>query len=334
MMSKGVIMRTKPMAIVMCLAWTSLPGTHPLKAEQPLQAVVVLVAKADIAPGTLLTKPQEYFKQVRYVKGDEPKGFISDLAKLQGKRVVRLVAEGQPVHKKHLSCRKSNTFKLPPKMVAFTFTNAVEGRPTMLTESRVDVVAKANGISKIIVEDVLVVAMDEAPTGDEPDVPEDVLILAVTPKQALLLKHALIEGTLRVILRPDDPPAKGKDSPPQAGTKDFPRPSPVRLPRNMRAVAIRVLVPTELVAEYKSGTKVTIISEVPRRDGNVGTKTLLTNVLLLATNQRTEEPARKGVKETPLVATVALMPHDVYRVILAQEFGTIRLVKFKLSKKE
>lgn len=63
---------------------------------------VVVVAKKEIAAGTAIQEPGEYFKIVHYRPGDEPRDSVKSLEGLKGRVVVRALAEDQPVKDKDL----------------------------------------------------------------------------------------------------------------------------------------------------------------------------------------------------------------------------------------
>jgi Flp pilus assembly protein CpaB len=65
--------------------------------------VSVVVARKAIPAGTEINAPEEWFKIVRYLKGDVPQGAFGSLDDLKGRVVQRPLAEDQPVKATDLS---------------------------------------------------------------------------------------------------------------------------------------------------------------------------------------------------------------------------------------
>jgi flagella basal body P-ring formation protein FlgA len=66
--------------------------------------LTALVASEDIPAGTVLRRPQDYFKRVHYVKeGHEPKDVIQDFESLKGRKLKRALAEDQPIKVRDLA---------------------------------------------------------------------------------------------------------------------------------------------------------------------------------------------------------------------------------------
>jgi Flp pilus assembly protein CpaB len=107
------------------------------------------------------------------------------------------------------------------------------------------------------------------------------------------------------------------------------------LPKGMRAVSIKVQVPSKLLAAYKPGVKVDIISEIIHGDGEVVSKILFTDILLLAIEEYATRPAPREKERDPVanVANVALTPQDARVVKEAEELGVLRLVLTKAKKR-
>jgi Flp pilus assembly protein CpaB len=176
---------------------------QPAQAGEKLQIVTVLVAKKNIESGTKITEPEKFFKPVRYVKGDEPKGYFGDLKQLRNRVVKRALAEDQPVKNVDLIATAEEQIAkiLPPGQRAVAIK--VTASTGVLPGSRVDVVLTTKAgtdkaVSKVILQDVLVLAVDEAKFGQEP--PRTVTV-AVGVQHARTLTQAGQLGTLAVTLR-------------------------------------------------------------------------------------------------------------------------------------
>src|SRR5207302_1397951 len=155
-----------------------------------------VVARSAIPAGSIIDKPEKHFKVVRYVKGDEPKGGLTDLNKLKGQFLTRLLAEDQPI-------KQTDLIWLPKGLRAYSFNVEVDAVAGFnLPGSRVDIVADMEqpdgkeAIAKVILEDRLLLAVDFRKK-------EQLLTvtLAVTPEQAKKLALAGQRAKLRVLLR-------------------------------------------------------------------------------------------------------------------------------------
>jgi Flp pilus assembly protein CpaB len=175
---------------------------QPARAGERLEIVTVLVARKDIASGTRITEPEKFFKSVRYVKGDEPKGHIGDLRKLKNCVVKRSLAEDQPVKNVDVVAAKSEVaVNLPPGHRAFAIK--VASTLGVAPGSRVDVVLTTRAgtdktIAKVLLQDVLVLATDEAKNGTEGVC---TVTVAVGVQHARTLTQASQLGTLSVLVR-------------------------------------------------------------------------------------------------------------------------------------
>lgn len=185
-----------------------LGGSSATAADTP--TVAVLVARRDINSWTVLNEPEKWFKKVRYVKGDEPRDAITSFAQLKGMMTARPLAEDQPV--KHRDVRKKPAGEplaslLPKGMRAIALKMPpADANGFILPGSRVDVLvstpkAKGKRVTKTLVENLLVVAVDTREVRGGERATDNVATLAVTLEQARTLSKALKTGTLRLVLR-------------------------------------------------------------------------------------------------------------------------------------
>jgi Flp pilus assembly protein CpaB len=90
----------KPRILLFALCTGCLWGTASLDCPSPTKECVnLLVAKHQIAMGTLIREPQEFFTQVCVAKTEKLTDCVHDYAELKGKRIVRPFEAGEPVRK-------------------------------------------------------------------------------------------------------------------------------------------------------------------------------------------------------------------------------------------
>jgi pilus assembly protein CpaB len=100
----------------------------------------------------------------------------------------------------------------------------------------------------------------------------------------------------------------------------------IRLPKNMRAVGIKVN-PVSIAGGFSSlpMSRVDILSTIRRGDGDSISQVLLKDVLVLAADDRSQrDPNRETMMASTV--TVALSPQDALIAKLAEELGTLSLV--------
>jgi pilus assembly protein CpaB len=321
--SERAIMRAKAlMMLVAALGGMAGAGKLlPLRAQAPQQTVHVLVAKKKIALGTLIKKPEDFFKRARYVKGTEPKDALSEFAQVKDKRVIRALTEDEPIRAKDLMADLPLASRLPPNTVACSLkvSNAMLSSGFFLPHSRVDVIVTVRkndkeSESKVLMKNVLMMAVDDG-EGQQSEAVQRVIV-AVTKEQAVILRRAQKEGKLSLVLRPNLPekkplpkPAKGKGA--------------QGLPKGKRAFALKVSSSAKLLATYKPGIRVDVVSEM-RRGDDLLRQVILADVLILAVDRGGKQGDEKVA--LPTTVTLALEPRDAMLVTLAQDMGKVSLV--------
>jgi Flp pilus assembly protein CpaB len=182
-------------------------------ADTKTETVDVLVAKAEIPVGTLVREPQQLFKIVRYVKGDEPKNAVKDLGRLKNKYLQRSLAEDQPVKETDIADKPPVAVRAGYRAfaVAVDLEKAAGGR--VVPGSRVDVLFidaenKKEAIAKPLLANRIVLALHSVPKADgKPASPSAVVTLEVTPIKVEKLAKARHTGILKLSLRaPGDDP--------------------------------------------------------------------------------------------------------------------------------
>jgi pilus assembly protein CpaB len=181
--------------------------------DQVDDKVTILVAKKNLAMGTLIKDPEALFEPKPFARGDEPKKAIRVFDQLKDRRLNKPIAAEQFVSADDLMDKSQDGLSalMPKGMRAFGVKVNAEASSGgfVLPNSKVDVVwvsrhNNTDTTSKIILQNVLVLAVDQQPTRPEDKqamVPSTVT-LAVTPEQAERLSLAQEMGALKLILRP------------------------------------------------------------------------------------------------------------------------------------
>jgi Flp pilus assembly protein CpaB len=174
-----------------------------------VEKVSVLVAKKNLQLGALIKDPAAQFEEKFYIKGEEPKKAIRDLALLKDKRLNKSISAEQFVTEEDLFNKENSGLEVQAGMRAVGLKVNVEssGGGFVLPHSRVDLVhvvkAEKETSSTIIMQNVLVLAVDQAnvkPEDKNSFVPQTVTV-EVTPAQAVALSLAQDIGTIKLILR-------------------------------------------------------------------------------------------------------------------------------------
>jgi len=193
--------------------------TSRLLADRPEappeeEKVMVLVAKRNIEMGTPIKNPQDWFKEKAFLRGEVPQGAITDFSLLKDRYVSKPLALDQHVTQEFLLDKERVGLAplLPDNMRAVGLRvnmSTTAGGFASLPKSRVDVVwtkrtTDGDGMTKIILQNVLVVAADEDMKRQEDATRgrvASVVTVAVTPEEAQRIILAQETGTLGLILR-------------------------------------------------------------------------------------------------------------------------------------
>ncbi len=193
------------MRLLTSLVCGFLLGPRTLPA-QPVETVRGLVAKEDIPAGTVLARPEAHFRPARFVKGEEPRGILQDVAGLRGRVVARRLAEDQPVKEKDL-LPEVPAERVPPGLAAVRVRLGYGVGLSAGDRARARITpAGAGGAGKEVqLEDLRVLAVGWVPA----DVPgfsggTSFVTLAVPPARAGELTAAQEQG--RLVLIPQRPP--------------------------------------------------------------------------------------------------------------------------------
>ena len=174
----------------------------------------VLVAAQELPMGTVLNSPETQLKLVAFLPGSEPARHFSHIDALRGKMLARTITQNTPVTENDLSF-VSDLFKPAPLgkravTIKYNLERGVGG--LVLPGSRIDLIATVpepedskKTISKVILQDFLVLAVNVAPGGPPPD--EGIvsspatMTLAVTVEEAEKLLASMQQGQICVALR-------------------------------------------------------------------------------------------------------------------------------------
>jgi pilus assembly protein CpaB len=174
--------------------------------------VQILVAKKAIPQSTPIKNPGEFFEQREWAESDAPQGAVTDMKDLQDRVVLKDIAENTPVAINMLQDKSKVGLEgmLAPKTrgIAITVNAATTAGGFVQPGSHVDVVhtvrAQGTSDSKMILENVLVRAVDQQPVRpeDKASMIPATVTLELTPEQALKLCQYKEGGSLTLLLRP------------------------------------------------------------------------------------------------------------------------------------
>jgi pilus assembly protein CpaB len=258
-----------------------------LGGQKPEETVQVLVASKEIPQGTLVSDPDQYFKEKTFIRGQEPKNYVSKKEELKDRIVVKALPEDQFCTEQDLLPKDRQitvptTDGKPPndknRMVAvavrvtpFSFVGGNIG-----PGNHVDVVYfenLPNGKHQVrtILFDITVLAVDnlsQLPEGAQGH-NANTVTLAVTPAEAERLALATDKGQLRFsLLRKDDygkeKAAERKKIPPIDDQGDVP--SMTDLDRTVEVLVAKKDIPAQTpLDEALFTTRNYLESEKPQR---------------------------------------------------------------------
>jgi pilus assembly protein CpaB len=180
------------------------------KSEE--EKVAILVAKQNLATGYLIKEPEKVFEEKLYTKGEEPKRAIRTFDLLTDRRLNKPVNAEGFVTAEDLVSKEQDGLSgiMKPGMRAVGLKVNVDSAVAgfVLPHCRVDIISvmrrnENETYSKIILQNVLVLAVDQTPIrpDDKPAMVPSTVTVQVTPAQAEALSLASDLGSLRLILR-------------------------------------------------------------------------------------------------------------------------------------
>ena len=177
------------------------------------EKVKILVAKQKIPMGTKLKEPEKFFTEKEVVKGSEPKKAITSYDQLKDKCLNKTISA--EVHVTPDDLMKKEDVGLAEDIAPGMRAVSIQVRSDtvvsgfILPRSHVDVISTSREsglISQIILQDVLVLAVDQMHVrdADKQAVPSSTVTLQVKPEDAERLALAGNLGELRLVLRSTD----------------------------------------------------------------------------------------------------------------------------------
>jgi pilus assembly protein CpaB len=178
--------------------------------------VKVLTAKTKVPAWVLIKDPEKYFEEKELPESAAPKKALKEFKEIQDQRLSQSLSEGEYVLSEKLvnSEQVGLIAKLPSGMRAIALKVNAESLAGgfVLPGYRVDVVSTMRGgaaesVSKIILQNMLVLAVDTNATRDpnSSSMLGSTVTLAATPEEAMRLSLASAMGEMRLTLRtPDD----------------------------------------------------------------------------------------------------------------------------------
>ncbi len=192
-----------------------LQGKREVGDTKQVETEAVVVALANIAPGSVLS--QEQLEKKPFMRGSLPAGsYFGDPAEAQGKVVLSPIKAGEPVLRSRLAPESLAQGGVPaiikPDKRAMTVrVDKVTGVSGFVKPgNRVDVLLTVSHpetqkrFTRIVLENMLVLAsgtMMEQPDKNQPPVQVDVITMEVTPEEAERLALASSEGRIQLALR-------------------------------------------------------------------------------------------------------------------------------------
>jgi len=176
------------------------------------EKVGILVAKQNLATGYLIKEPEKMFEEKLYTKGEEPKKAIRGFDQLIERRLNKPVNAEQFVTAEDLVSKEqeglAGIMKSGLRAVGLKVNVDSSVAGFVLPHCRVDIISvmrrnENETYSKIILQNVLVLAVDQSPIrpDDKPTMVASTVTVQVTPGQAEALSLASDLGSLRLILR-------------------------------------------------------------------------------------------------------------------------------------
>jgi len=176
------------------------------------EKITVLVAKQNIAMGTMIEDPAKLFEEKLFTKGEEPRKAIREFEQLKDHRLNKPLSAEQFVTPDDLTDRGQDSLSglMRKGMRAVGLKVNVDdiAGGFVLPQTRVDIVSVVkrgeHQFSKIILQNVLVLAVDTLSQrpDDKQAIVSNTVTVEVTPAEAERLALATELGRIRLILRP------------------------------------------------------------------------------------------------------------------------------------
>ena len=170
--------------------------------------VVVLVAKKNLAIGTVIKEPPRYFAEKKLPGTRAPQTFVHQFDELKYQKLRKGISEGDCITSDHLltdaDWEQYTERMVPPGHLACTVPIDPQSSGAIQAMDRVDVVFVPNtredgAAARIIVRNVLILNSDPPRPAceiNEKSSRSEFVMLALTPDQSQELKKASARGTL------------------------------------------------------------------------------------------------------------------------------------------
>jgi Flp pilus assembly protein CpaB len=171
--------------------------------------IEVLVARAEVRPGTFLAAPEEFFEK-RSVPESEIGAYpITNMDQLRGRMVLKVIAAGSPVRTNQIE-QSADAFNRKPWAMAIRVTTHCLGR-IIGPGARVDLISVEKDadnpdqpVEKLILRNMSILGY-HIPSGSErePGIPYVIITVAVKPNEVELLARMIRNGIPVAVSRPE-----------------------------------------------------------------------------------------------------------------------------------
>jgi pilus assembly protein CpaB len=219
MKSKTVILMVVAIACGLAASYMTSRVIADRDSKPEQEKASVLVAKRNISMGTLINDPEKFFEEKQFVKGEEPKKAIRSFDELKNQRLNKPLSAEQFVTADDLWDKDKDglagRMRKGYRAVGLNVNAQTSSGGFILPNSHVDIVsvitdAKSKTTSKIILQNILVLAVDQLASrpDDKSAVVANTVTVEVTPDQAQRLALAQKLGSISLILRAFDDDVK------------------------------------------------------------------------------------------------------------------------------
>jgi len=216
MKSKTVILMIVAVSCGLAASYMTSRVIAKHRAQTEVEKVSVLVARKNLSLGILIHEPEKYFEEKQFTKGEEPKKAIRNLDELKDRRLNKALSAEQFVTADDLWDKDKDGLsgQMKPGMRAVGLNVNAQSMVGgfVLPHTHVDILSvitntKGETLSKIILQNLLVLAVDQSPNRPEDGkqaVVGSTVTVQVTPEQAERLSLAQRMGTISLIRRSFD----------------------------------------------------------------------------------------------------------------------------------
>ena len=321
------------------------PAPAPAPVPPPPTEVVALVVKHKITQWSTLRAPDETFEQFAILSNKAPANFVpaDRLPELKGRRTRATLREGTILTEDHLLKKEisgiDGMLDRGKRAMAIPITADKAVGFFVVPGSKVDIIHTNQGVARVVLENVLVLAVDQFTKRPEDQVGAVGLTATLqmdSTEDVLKLAAALDRGTVRLALRPpnDDSHFEGNEPvppppvapPPPAPPFEDPIKEKKGVERNKFAASVPIKAGRAVKPLLVPGSRVDIM-HVDKGE----TRALLTNVVVLDVELAERIPP-STISDAWL--TVQLDDHgQMLKLIQARKTGSLTVVMRSAEKK-